>query len=140
MKSGSTRRPFSAASRQGDEPADDSPGQHYSMQQVVQWSEGRVGQWLREQGFARHERAFVENQINGEALLELDYNLLKELSVRTVGERVRLNIAIRDLRNRCLRGDMMDNTRPDTSRSKARGLPSLQIFSEPHMVRTNTLV
>ncbi|KAJ1936789.1 ATP binding, partial [Linderina macrospora] len=140
MKSGTTRRPFSAASRQGDEFADDGPETQYSMQQVVQWSEGRVGQWLRKQGFARHERAFMENQINGEALLELDYNLLKELSVRTVGERVRLNIAIRDLRNKCLQGDAIASARPDTSRSKARGLPSLQIINEPHTSGVSTLV
>ncbi|KAJ2835102.1 ATP binding, partial [Coemansia furcata] len=78
----------------------------YTLQQVLQWSESRVCQWVRDQGFGKYESAFRENLVNGEALVELDYGLLKELSVRTVGERVRLNLAIRRLRQECLQVDV----------------------------------
>ncbi|KAJ2611310.1 ATP binding [Coemansia sp. RSA 1365] len=85
---------------------DEDAAMRYTMQQILQWSEERVCQWVREQGFGKYEEAFRENQVNGEALVELNYNLLKELSVRTVGERVRLNLAIRRLRQQCLQTDM----------------------------------
>ncbi|KAJ2631537.1 ATP binding, partial [Coemansia sp. RSA 1694] len=64
-----------------------APAVRYTLQQVLQWSETRVCQWVRDQGFGKYEAAFRENLVNGEALVELDYGLLKELSVRTVGER-----------------------------------------------------
>ncbi|KAJ2698955.1 ATP binding [Coemansia sp. IMI 209128] len=82
-----------------------APVARYTLQQVLQWSESRVCQWVRDQGFGKYEAAFRENLVNGEALVELDYGLLKELSVRTVGERVRLNLAIRRLRQQCLQLD-----------------------------------
>ncbi|KAJ2550690.1 ATP binding [Coemansia sp. RSA 1933] len=77
----------------------------YTMQQVLQWNEEKVCRWVCEQGFSKYESTFRENMITGEALVELDYTLLKELSVRTVGERVRLNLAIRRLRQQCLQVD-----------------------------------
>ncbi|KAJ1922162.1 ATP binding [Mycoemilia scoparia] len=73
-----------------------------TLQQVFQWSEKHVVEWLREQGLDRYESEFTKHQIDGVALLELNYNLLKELNVRTVGERVKLNAAISQLRNKCL--------------------------------------
>ncbi|KAJ2312050.1 ATP binding, partial [Coemansia sp. Cherry 401B] len=98
----------SPAARQFSEPAATGkrePGGRYTLQQVMQWSESRVCQWVREQGFGKYEEAFREHLVNGEALVELDYGLLKELSVDTVGERVRLNLAIRRLRQQCLHTD-----------------------------------
>ncbi|KAJ2854509.1 ATP binding, partial [Coemansia erecta] len=82
-----------------------TPPVRYTMQQVLQWNEEKVCQWVCEQGFNKYESVFRENMITGEALVELDYTLLKELSVRTVGERVRLNLAIRRLRKQCLQVD-----------------------------------
>ncbi|KAJ2909414.1 ATP binding [Coemansia aciculifera] len=89
-----------------------APAVRYTLQQVLQWSESRVCQWVRDQGFGKYEAAFRENLVNGEALVELDYGLLKELSVRTVGERVRLNLAIRRLRQQCLQMDVEVETPP----------------------------
>ncbi|KAJ2077606.1 ATP binding [Coemansia sp. RSA 988] len=93
----------------------------YTMQQVQQWNEERVCQWVREQGFGKYEEIFRENQVNGEALVELNYNLLKELSVRTVGERVRLNLAIRRLRQQCLQTDMNSEANHRGSKHGAGG-------------------
>ncbi|KAJ2462535.1 ATP binding, partial [Coemansia sp. RSA 2320] len=101
---------------------DDGGEQHvpaavrYTLQQVLQWPESRVCQWVREQGFGKYESAFRENLVNGEALVELDYTLLKELSVRTVGERVRLNLAIRRLRQQCLQVDIDSESPPPPTR------------------------
>jgi hypothetical protein len=46
-----------------------------------------------------HLRA--ENNITGEILLELDNATLKEMEVKTVGERVRILTAVRHLRQEC---------------------------------------
>ncbi|KAJ2824311.1 ATP binding [Coemansia erecta] len=102
----------SPGARQFSEPA--APTQRselttrYTLQQVMQWNEHRVCQWVCEQGFGKYENAFRDNLITGEALVELDYGLLKELSVRTVGERVRLDLAIRRLRQQCLQVDTVE--------------------------------
>ncbi|KAJ2675986.1 ATP binding [Coemansia spiralis] len=121
-----TAQRFSAAATTAtfSELQDDSDSQkgkttpvRYTMQQVLQWNEARVCQWVCEQGFSKYETTFRENMITGEALVELDYTLLKELSVRTVGERVRLNLAIRRLRQQCLQMDV-ESEAPVTSRTK----------------------
>ncbi|KAJ1937496.1 ATP binding, partial [Kickxella alabastrina] len=96
---------------------EESQSTRVTLKQVNQWSESRVCKWVREQGFTKYEASFRENMINGEALVELDYNLLKDLSVRTVGERVRLNLAIKRLRQQCLQVEA-DNEA--TARSKQR--------------------
>ncbi|CAO3688762.1 unnamed protein product [Umbelopsis ramanniana] len=44
---------------------------------------------------------FTENNINGEVLLELDNTTLKEMEIKTVGERVRILTAVRHLRQEC---------------------------------------
>ncbi|KAJ2584291.1 ATP binding, partial [Coemansia sp. RSA 1804] len=104
------------------------------MQQVLQWNEEKVSRWVSEQGFGKYEAVFRENMITGEALVELDYNLLKELSVRTVGERVRLNLAIRRLRQQCLQ---IDTDEPaslasaTTTVTNTSNLPSLSSSSRP---------
>ncbi|KAJ1727248.1 ATP binding, partial [Coemansia biformis] len=118
-----------------DEPAPPHEMQ-YTLQQVMQWNEQRVCQWVREQGFGKYEEAFHEQQVNGEALVELDYGLLKELSVRTVGERVRLNLAIRRLRQQCLHMDvdmdMGNGANPRNKRSVTLGsMPGVGGFA-PH--------
>ena len=43
----------------------------------------------------------LENNINGEILLELDNAILKEMDIKTVGERVRILTAVRYLRQDC---------------------------------------
>ncbi|KAI8325102.1 hypothetical protein GQ54DRAFT_331237 [Martensiomyces pterosporus] len=103
--------------------------ERHSLQQVLQWNEGRVGLWLRDHGFGKYETAFSENLINGEALIELDYTLLKELSVRTVGERVRLNLAIRKLRQQCFQEDVETDHQHHSSRLQTNSKGS--VFAEP---------
>ncbi|KAJ2708249.1 ATP binding [Coemansia sp. IMI 203386] len=110
-------------SQYGDEP---SSCVRYTLPQVLQWTESRVSQWLHEQGFSKYEAAFRENLITGEALVELDYGLLKELSVRTVGERVRLNLAIKRLRQQCLLVDV-ESESPVRVKHSAAGLDALAI-------------
>ncbi|KAJ1722138.1 ATP binding [Coemansia erecta] len=120
MKSPTAQLSVLAAGLQDDpefSPSEEPAFVRYTLQQVLQWTEARVCQWLREQGFSRYESTFRDNLITGEALVELDYNLLKELSVRTVGERVRLNLAIKHLRHQCLQVDVESEPTGKSKRS-----------------------
>ncbi|KAJ1826651.1 ATP binding, partial [Coemansia sp. RSA 2703] len=120
MKSPTAQLSVLAAGLQDDpefSPSEEPTFVRYTLQQVLQWTEARVCQWLREQGFSKYESAFRDNLITGEALVELDYNLLKELSVRTVGERVRLNLAIKRLRQQCLQVDVESEPAGKSKRS-----------------------
>jgi hypothetical protein len=66
------------------------------------WNEQQVANWLKENQFGHYANIFIDNDINGEVLLELNNGLLKELGINTVGERVKLMIALRRLRRMCV--------------------------------------
>src|SRR5262249_4969478 len=56
-----------------------------------------VGDWLRNLGLERYEPAFRRNHIDGEVLLKLTAEDLRELGVEAAGDRRRLLEAIRSL-------------------------------------------
>ncbi|OZJ03800.1 hypothetical protein BZG36_03025 [Bifiguratus adelaidae] len=69
--------------------------------QVRSWTEQDVVEWLDDVGLGGYAAVFLENNVNGETLLELDNRALKELELPTVGERVRLLVAVKGLRREC---------------------------------------
>lgn len=64
------------------------------------WDECKVVEWLRSIGCSKYESDFENNNITGEALLECDHSVLKELGIKKVGDRVRIFVAIKALRTR----------------------------------------
>ncbi|KAI9746360.1 MAG: ATP binding [Claussenomyces sp. TS43310] len=64
------------------------------------WDEERVCDWLHTVACGAYEKLFRRNNINGENLLEMDKDVLREMGVDKVGDRVRLYIAIRKLRTK----------------------------------------
>ncbi|KAI5849527.1 hypothetical protein DFP73DRAFT_298054 [Morchella snyderi] len=74
--------------------------ERFSFVDIRSWDERKVGEWLRSIDFAKYENDFEENNITGEALLECDHSVLKELGVKKVGDRVRIVVAIKALRTR----------------------------------------
>ncbi|KAJ2960218.1 hypothetical protein NQZ79_g4404 [Umbelopsis isabellina] len=73
----------------------------YSLDTVKQWKERDVTDWLESLNYGQFIQKFTENNITGDILLELDNATLKEMDVKTVGERVRLLTAVRHLRQEC---------------------------------------
>ncbi|KZF22538.1 Pkinase-domain-containing protein [Xylona heveae TC161] len=65
---------------------------------VRNWDERRVGEWLRSINCPQYEQLFRGNHINGETLLECDQSVLKDLGIKKIGDRVRINVAIKALR------------------------------------------
>ncbi len=63
------------------------------------WTVEEVVEWARSRGFDDGVCAkFVEQDITGDVLLELDANLLKELDIPQLGKRLRIAAAINELR------------------------------------------
>ncbi|KAK9468293.1 kinase-like domain-containing protein [Lipomyces arxii] len=71
-----------------------------SVDDIRHWTESKVGEWLASVNCGKYTRLFEENHINGEALLEVDQDVVRELGVTKVGDRVRLFVAIKSLRTK----------------------------------------
>lgn len=65
---------------------------------VRNWGEDQVCDYLRLVKCGEYEKLFRKNNINGENLLELDKEVLKEMGIDKVGDRVRLFLGIKKLR------------------------------------------
>lgn len=66
---------------------------------VQQWDEATVGEWLKSVNCGKYRQLFERNNINGDALLDCDQNILKEVGVTKVGDRIRIMVAVKALRN-----------------------------------------
>lgn len=67
---------------------------------VKNWDEEKVCEYLRSVKCGEYEKLFRMNHINGENLLEMDKEVLKEMGIDKVGDRVRLFLGIKKLRTR----------------------------------------
>lgn len=67
---------------------------------VKSWDEDRVIDWLRSIRCSQYESLFRANNFTGESLLECDQKILAEMGIKKIGDRVRINVAIKQLRNK----------------------------------------
>ncbi|OTB20360.1 hypothetical protein K445DRAFT_50869 [Daldinia sp. EC12] len=67
---------------------------------VKNWTEDQVCDYLRSVKCGEYEKLFRKNNINGENLLEMDKEVLKEMGIDKVGDRVRLFLGIKKLRTK----------------------------------------
>ncbi|KAK7403851.1 ATP binding [Neonectria punicea] len=67
---------------------------------VKNWDEDMVADYLRTVKCGEYEKLFRKNHINGENLLEMDKEVLKEMGIDKVGDRVRLFLGIKRLRTK----------------------------------------
>lgn len=58
---------------------------------VIHWDEERVGEWLKSINCAQYVDTFRKNNITGENLMDLDQATLKEMGIKKIGDRVRIN-------------------------------------------------
>ncbi|KAG8905271.1 polar growth protein [Tulasnella sp. 403] len=64
-----------------------------------EWSVDQVVDWLRSKNFDETVcHKFIEHEISGDVLLELDVNMLKELDIPALGKRMKIVSAINDLK------------------------------------------
>ncbi|CAG8493761.1 7045_t:CDS:10 [Paraglomus occultum] len=67
---------------------------HITFEAVRLWKGEQVSRWLQENNFKEYEAVFAENDITGDVLLELDHQLLKELQIASIRDRIKLLAAI----------------------------------------------
>lgn len=86
---------------------------------VKNWDEDQVCDYLRSVKCGDYERLFRKNHINGENLLEMDKEVLKEIGIDKVGDRVRLFLSIKKLRTKAYANQKKRNrVRPSISGCK----------------------
>ncbi|KAI6827539.1 MAP kinase-like protein [Hortaea werneckii] len=74
-----------------------------ARENVVDWDEARVGDWLRSINCGQYVDLFRKNNINGENLMDMDQIMLKEMGVKKVGDRVRIGAQAKVFRNKVYR-------------------------------------
>ncbi|KAK8048300.1 hypothetical protein PG994_010030 [Apiospora phragmitis] len=99
---------------------------------VKNWTEDQVCEYLRSVRCGEYEKLFRKNNINGENLLEMDKDVLKEMGIEKVGDRVRLFLGIKKLRTKAYANVKKRNRftpstgspRPSNSGSAGRSMPT----------------
>ncbi|KAF9978528.1 ATP binding [Actinomortierella ambigua] len=79
-----------------------SPNGSSFYEMVRHWDDVDVSQWLQEHKLGQHDRVFNEHYIRGLAVLELDHYAMREMGIKSLGDRIRIMTAVKTLRARCL--------------------------------------
>ncbi|PYH86552.1 MAP kinase [Aspergillus uvarum CBS 121591] len=67
---------------------------------VRSWDEKQVVAWLHSINCGQYETLFKANNVNGNNLIECDQKILQEMGIKKIGDRVRIFVAIKQLRNK----------------------------------------
>jgi len=70
-----------------------------AAESVQDWDESRVGDWLRSINCGQYVDVFRKNHINGENLMDMDQQMLKEMGIKKIGDRVRIGAQAKVFRN-----------------------------------------
>jgi mitogen-activated protein kinase kinase kinase len=70
------------------------------LDSIRSWDEKKVGDWLHTIRCGQYEQLFRANHFNGDNLLECDQKILQEMGIKKIGDRVRIFVAIKQLRNK----------------------------------------
>jgi len=70
-----------------------------AVDSVQDWDEARVGDWLKSINCAQYVDVFRRNNINGENLMDMDQQMLKEMGIKKIGDRVRIGAQAKVFRN-----------------------------------------
>ena len=58
-----------------------------------------MGEWLQSIGCGQYVEVFRKNNINGENLMDMDQQMLKEMGIKKIGDRVRIGAQAKVFRN-----------------------------------------
>lgn len=58
-----------------------------------------MGDWLKSIGCGQYVDVFRRNNINGENLMDMDQQMLKEMGIKKIGDRVRIGAQAKVFRN-----------------------------------------
>lgn len=83
----------------------DSPSGTAFLDFLRTWNDGHIAQWLTDIKCGTLVETFRYHDIRGDLLLELDQDMLKEMGIESIGDRLRIVNGVRILRNRCSQPD-----------------------------------
>ena len=72
------------------------------LEYLKSWSDEEVTRWLVEVKLGQYAQVFSANDIRGNVLLDVDQQALKEMGIKSVGDRVKIVVGIKGLRQRCV--------------------------------------
>ena len=70
------------------------------LELINTWADSDVARWLSENKVGHLANAFKTNDIRGDVILDLNQEYLKEMGIKSVGERIRVLNAVKVLRQR----------------------------------------
>jgi mitogen-activated protein kinase kinase kinase len=70
------------------------------LESIRSWDEKKVGDWLHTIRCGQYAQLFRSNNFNGDNLLECDQKILQEIGIKKIGDRVRISVAIKQLRKK----------------------------------------
>lgn len=70
------------------------------LELIKTWTDSDVARWLSENKVGHLANAFKTNDIRGDVILDLNQESLKEMGIKSVGERIRVLNAVKFLRQR----------------------------------------
>ncbi|CAG8515736.1 6271_t:CDS:10 [Ambispora gerdemannii] len=111
----------------------------YTFESVRIWKIEQVNHWLQDNNFKEYEQLFCENDITGDVLLELDHQILKELNIKKISERVRILVAVKALLKSCINNigrHPKDTYSPITYSPILDRFPPMQLTRSSSMPRT----
>lgn len=120
-------------------PTESEFSEHDPSESVKNWDEDKVCEYLRSVKCGEYEKIFRKNHINGENLLEMDKEVLKEMGVEKVGDRVRLFLSIKKLRTRAYANEKKRNRVGYSSNCCLCGTRGLTYLRTPLVASTFTL-
>lgn len=77
---------------------------------VLRWDENEVIAWLQSVRLSAHSSAFTKNDISGAVLFDIDNGFLKEMGVMSVGDRIRITSAIKNLKKKCAETEIVQRS------------------------------
>ncbi|KAJ5745293.1 hypothetical protein N7520_010475 [Penicillium odoratum] len=89
------------------------------------WDEKKVVGWLHSIKCGQYESVFRANNFNGDNLIDCDQKILQEMGIKKVGDRVRIFVAIKQLRNKAMVNPRQKNI------NKLAAMETAALSSEP---------
>ncbi|KAL5342953.1 kinase-like domain-containing protein [Aspergillus crustosus] len=105
---------------------------------VRSWDEKQVIAWLHSINCQQYEPLFKANNFNGNNLIECDQKILQEMGIKKIGDRVRIFVAIKKLRNKSVANRKQQNLRQLAALEAANQTASSD-SSRSHNTRQQTL-
>lgn len=108
------------------------------LEAVRSWDEKQVITWLHSIKCGQYESLFKANNFNGNNLIECDQKILQEMGIKKVGDRVRIFVAIKQLRNKSVANRKQKNI-DQLAALESAYTPASSQSSRPSMGRQPTL-